>query len=86
MKTSKSVAIVMHAHIMHGFHIIYIYKQDNIKRFSCCNTTTETCLQPGRLLKNEVILSQPNVLMHTPDVLYSYFLQPFDLWSGNINQ
>lgn len=43
-------------------------------------------LQQGRQLKNEVILLQPNVLMHTPDVLHSYFLQPFDLWRGNINQ
>lgn len=75
---------------MHGFHTIYLFVFTNRKtlklRFPSCNMTTEMCLQPGRQLKNEVILPQPNVLMHTPDVLHRYFLQPFDLWSGNINQ
>lgn len=75
---------------MHGFHTIYLFVFPSRKilklRVLCCNTTTEMSLQPGRQLKNEVIRSQPNVLMHTPEVLHSYFLQSFDLWSGNINQ
>lgn len=75
---------------MHGFHTLYLFVftiRKTLKlRFSCCSTTTEMCLQPNRQLKNEVILPQPNVQMHTPDVLHSYFLQPFNLWSGNINQ
>lgn len=70
----------------HLFFSTSTKRETGMLSFLLRSMTTETSLQPGKLLKNEVIPSQPNVLMHTSDVSRSYFLQPFDLWSGNINQ
>lgn len=74
----------MHGSYITSFKFVFFTNRKTLKlRFPYCNTTTE---RQRRQQKNEVILSQPIVLMHTPDVLRCYFLQPFDLWSGNINQ